>query len=57
MMYKICYDILNPINKRVETKTMATSHDWEEANNLLRYYETQETSTEFYLIKEENFNE
>ena len=57
MLYEICYDIINPISKRTETKTMATSHDWEETNNLLRYYETQETNTEFYLVKEENFNE
>ena len=35
MIYKICYDIINPINKRTETGTMATSHEWEEANNLL----------------------
>jgi len=51
--YKICYDILNPLDKRMETKTMATSHDWEEVNKLLRYYESQETNTEFYLVKEE----
>ena len=57
MIYKICYDIINLINKRTETGTMATSHDWEEANNLLRYYEAQETDTEFYLVKEESFNE
>ena len=57
MIYKICYDIINPINKRTEAGTMATSHDWEQANILLRYYETQETNTEFYLVKEESFNE
>lgn len=57
MLYKICYDTINPISKRTETGTMATSHDWEEVNNLLRYYESQETNTEFYLIKEESFHE
>lgn len=51
--YKVCYDIMNPLDKRMETKTIATSHDWEEINKLLRYYESQETNTEFYLVKEE----
>lgn len=57
MLYKIYYDTINPISKRTETGTMATSHDWEEANILLRYYETQETNIEFYLVKEEEKDE
>jgi len=53
-MYKICYDVINPITKRVQTVVMATARNFEKANELLRYYESEETSIEFYLVKEES---
>ena len=52
--YKICCDAYSPIDKQLVIEVMATADDWEIANELLKYYESMYTETEFYIIKKED---
>ena len=53
MKYSICFDSANSIDGKITRVVFATAHDKDTAYELLKYYESQETNTEFYLAKEE----